>query len=153
MAELASTVVSGVRTTARTAGDSVYRLAMIPAPKKASPIKPPGQPSGFTLSANQDGSVVLRWTCKNPRGAVGTMYHVRRKLGDPLAPGSFEFLGAVGEKEFVDETIPPGTASLVYEVQAVRSTSTGEVGTYVFNFGTSDGTRKMRATSRAMRAA
>jgi hypothetical protein len=153
MAELASAVVLQVRSKARTTGDSVYALASLPLPKKASAIKPPGKPSDFKLEANQDGSVVLRWTCKNPRGAVGTMYQVRRKLGDPLSPGSFEFLGYVGEKEFVDETIPPGTASLQYEVQAIRSTSKGPEARFAFNFGTDDATRKLLQMSRNMRAA
>jgi hypothetical protein len=63
------------------------------------------------------------------------MYQVGRQIG---STGPFVYVGGSGEKKFVDETLPAGTASVTYRVQAVRSTKVGMVATHNVNFGTSD---------------
>jgi hypothetical protein len=64
------------------------------------------------------------------------MYMIYRRLG---AAGAFESLGGVGEKKFHDTTIPAGTASVTYKIQAVRSTAVGDWAEFNVNFGTGAG--------------
>jgi hypothetical protein len=132
-----ATIIQQVRTRAATSDDEgVYRLALIPAPAKPAPIAPPGKPTAFTFKVRQCGELELRWACKNPRGAVGTMYHVSRRVG---WTGPFEFLGAVGKRRFVDETLPAGASTVIYKVQAVRSTAVGDAAEYLISIGTRPG--------------
>ena len=132
MTTLTASVVLKARAKARLDGDGVYVLAQIPAPAKGSPIAPPGRPESFKAELQQIGAVTLTWKCKNPRGAVGTMYHVRRRIG---VGGKFEFLDTVGECRFEDWTIPAGTGEVEYEVRGIRSTAAGPAGQYVLHFG------------------
>lgn len=133
MANAAATVVLKVRAKARQHGDAIYSLAHIPVPGKGSPIAPPGMPHSFETSLDAAiGAVTLTWTCKNPRGAAGTMYHVRRRIG---SDGRFEMLGTVGECKFVDYTIPLGAGEILYEVQGIRSTTVGPKATHAVQFG------------------
>ena len=60
------------------------------------------------------------------------MYKVYRRSGPS---GAFVFLAQVGRKKFVDETIPPGTASVTYQVQAIRTTAAGPAAQHIVNFG------------------
>ena len=59
----------------------------------------------------------------------------RRKIGS----GEFQFVGGVGEKKFVDQTVPAGSTTITYQLQAVRSTASGEWAQFNVNFGVSDG--------------
>jgi hypothetical protein len=132
MATAAATIVAKVRTRARQDGDAVYSLANIPAPEKGSPIAPPGGPERFNVELNQIGAVTLMWKCKNPRGAVGTTYLVRRRIG---RGGAFEYVGTVGECRFDDWTIPAGATDVEYEVQGIRSTAKGPAVRHTVHFG------------------
>ena len=59
------------------------------------------------------------------------MYQVSRQIDR----AAFEHLAVVGEKQFLDETIPAGTAEVTYELRAMRSTVKGECARYIVNFG------------------
>lgn len=142
MSSAAAALILKVRAKASTAGNDVYALALIPQPENGSPIGAPGTPRGFTVQLQQVGSLLLRWKCANPKGSVGTMYQVSRQIG----AAEFEHLAVVGEKQFLDETIPAGTASVTYEVRAVRSTARGESARFSVNFG---GTGRVRANRQA----
>jgi hypothetical protein len=134
MANTGAAVVSQIRGAAGFADDeNIYVLASINPPAKGSPIAPPGRPDWFKASIGGVGELTLTWKCKNPRGSAGTLYKVSRQIS---VNGPFEFLGVVGEKKFVDETIPPGTATVTYQVQAFRSTKAGPVAEYNVHFGT-----------------
>jgi hypothetical protein len=133
MSRSGAAIVHQIRARAMQAGEGIYPLASIPAPKQASPIAPPGKPERIKASLSQDGTLTLTWRCKNPRGAVGTMYQVSRQTG---VDGPFVYLATVGEKRFVDMTIPPGTTRVMYKLQAVRTTSAGAVSGHIVNFGT-----------------
>jgi hypothetical protein len=138
MTTLAASMVKQIRAKAQTQGPRIYPLASLPAPDKGSPIGKPGTPSRFTTELQQVGWLVLRWECKNPRGTVGTMYHVHRQLR--AADGTWgprEFLGIAGKKEFTDSTLPPGSAAVQYHVRAIRSTAYGEEANHLVNFGAS----------------
>jgi hypothetical protein len=100
--------------------------------KQPSPMPPPGTPNGFRVALLNDGSVELTWTCRNPTGSTGTVYHVYRRAA---AGGAFAFLGATGRKRFADAAIPAGATALTYQVQAVRSTAVGPAARFNVNFG------------------
>ncbi len=119
-----ASIISQVRSKARLDGAGIYGLASLTPPQPASPIGEPGTPTGFWAKLLPNGSLVLTWKCDNPRGAVGTVYQVYRMLGRSSG-AKFEFLGVVGEKKFVDETVPRGTSDLIYKVNGLRSTTAG----------------------------
>ena len=133
MASLGSSVMLQIRARGETSDKGVYALASIPAPAKKSPIGPPGKPHSFKADLWQDGSLALRWKCKNPRGTAGTMYHVYRRIG---VSGELKYIGASGAKRFVDETIPPGSPSVEYQVRAVRGKTVGQWASFHTSFGT-----------------
>ena len=149
MTEAGTIVIQQVKTKAAGDGnDDVYPLAMLPAPARPSRVPPPGMPSGFSATLRPNGSLLLKWRCKNPAGSSGTMYQVARRVGEH---GVFEGVGVVGVKSFVDATVPAGVASVTYQIVAVRSTAAGVAARFVVNFGVAEG--EAGATLQARRAA
>jgi hypothetical protein len=110
-------------------GDGVYALASLPAPKKRSKMGPPGEPTEITHAHQQIGWLTLRWKCRNPRGAVSTMYELSRSV----AGGPFQRIGLSGQRKFIDKTIPAGATSILYKIQPIRSKTKGPVATYIVN--------------------
>jgi hypothetical protein len=104
--------------------------------KTPSPRGNPGTASNFKVTLNGDGSIDLTFKCNNPAGAQGTMYQIFRRIG---AVGEFDYLGGVGERKYHDTTIPAGTATVTYKIQAVRSTAVGAWAVFNVCFGMSDG--------------
>ncbi len=103
--------------------DTVYNLALIPAPAKPTPAAPPGTPGDIRAVLNTDGSITLRWKATNPKGTSGTIYNVRRKVeGESV----FTFIGATGTRSFIDGSLPAGPANAVYTIQGQRSTVVGQ---------------------------
>jgi hypothetical protein len=116
-------VIAQVGTKSRSAGNGVFALASLPVPnKRRSPLGPPGKPESITAELQPIGWLRLRWTCKNPRGSVGTMYRVYRRT-EPNGP--FQLVGMSGTRQFIDKTVPAGTGVVEYQVQATRSTAVG----------------------------
>lgn len=109
---------------------AVYDAAQIPAPAPAAPVGPPGIPTDFSVSLQQDGAVALAWKCANPGN--GVLYEVRRRTG---STGAFELLGTVGVRTFTDQTLPSGAANVVYQITGVRSTTRGLPAQFNVNFG------------------
>jgi hypothetical protein len=134
MAQAGADIIKQIRAKAAAdGGDDVYVLAQIPAPATPSPIPPPGTPANFTVTLRGDGSLMLKWKCKNPRGAVGTIYQISRQIG---AGGEFTNIGVVGSKRFVDTTLSAGAAaSVTYQVVAMRSTAAGTAARFTVNLG------------------
>ncbi|MCC6660920.1 MAG: hypothetical protein IT437_08545 [Phycisphaerales bacterium] len=66
-----------------------------------------------------------------PTGSVGTIYEVQRKIGN----AGFQFIGGIGVKTFLDETLPTGSAPVTYKITAVRSTARGNSAQFTVNFG------------------
>lgn len=145
MMTLGSSAVQTIRAKAMVAGDQVYVLAQISRRGRKSKLGEPGAPYSFQTRVNSVGWVGLKWKCKNPPGAVGTVYQVFRQLDHT---GAYEFIGASGEKKFVDDTVPPGTREIMYRVQAVRSTAKGMIGSCTVCLGSAfreqTGERMMR---------
>ena len=132
LANAGAAVIGRVRSTARMEGKSVYTAALISPPKKGSRLGPPGQPSEFKFAIDQLGTLTLKWKCRNPRGAQGTMYEVYRRLG---SSGPHEFLATTGKKRFVDQTLPQGVSVALYKIVAVRSTRRGASAEQYIQFG------------------
>jgi hypothetical protein len=130
MATLGATMIKQIRVQAERQGQQTYSLALMSPPEKPSPLGAPGEPYAFTFELGQTGWLTLRFKCKNPRGSVGTMYHVSRRIN---LQGKFEYLGSAGETKFIDTSLPAGATSVEYKVQAVRSTAAGPAGRYSIN--------------------
>jgi hypothetical protein len=144
MAATGAAIISQVRAQAAMNGNGVYSLASISPAAKASPIGQPGKPSAFTFAIDGQGVLTLQWKCKHPRGAVGTIYEVHRRVGN----GELVYLGTTGEKRFVDQTIP-SVPQIVYQVRAIRSTAIGDWATFNVNFGTTSATAVARVAKLA----
>jgi hypothetical protein len=115
---------------------NVYALAQIPAPANPSPIPPPGIPSDFTVTLQQTGDMALAWKCQNPPGSRGVVYLIERRLN---AAGPYTFRAAVGQRKFVDNTIPFGTDQIDYRITAQRSDATGDPAIWTVRFGSGGG--------------
>ena len=136
--EVASDAVQLIRIFAENQAkpSTVYALAQIPAPAAPSPIPPPGVPSDFVVNLLQTGDLGLSWKCQNPPGSRGTVYLIERRLN---AGGSYTFRAAVGERKFVDNTIPFGTDQIDYRITAQRSDATGDPAIWTVRFGMGGG--------------
>ena len=100
--------------------------------KTPEPMGPPGTPYDFKVTLKGDGSIEFGFKSNNPTGSQGTMYQIFRRLG---SSGAFEYLGGVGDRKYHDTTIPAGTASVTYKIQAVRSTAVGDWAEFSVGFG------------------
>ena len=141
-------LVKQVRAKATSAGDSVYPLAGLPVPPVPAPVGPPGTPYDFAVGLLPNGSLELTWKCDNPANAYGTLYHIYRKDA-----GKFDFIAGVGEKKFIDTTVPAGTATILYQIQAARTTSIGVANQFIVNLGIAPATGTMTATVSDAKAA
>ncbi|MGD9791308.1 MAG: hypothetical protein AB7Q00_09730 [Phycisphaerales bacterium] len=126
---------------------NVYVLAQIPAPATPGTIPPPGKAYEFEVGLLENGALTLRWKCDNPSGSSGTLYEVRRVIGDPNV-GMWALIGSSGKRSFVDDTLPQGSASspVTYQIRAVRSTSFGEPAQFTVTFGVASGNSARFAT-------
>src|SRR5688572_1247946 len=108
MTKAGGDLIKQAKTKAATEGGiGVYSKANITPPSKPAPLPPPGTPTNFAVALRQGGEIELTWTCANPAGSQGTVYTIARQIG---AKGRTELLGVVGEKAFVDDTVPAGAA-------------------------------------------
>jgi hypothetical protein len=136
MKDLGTTIVQEVRAKAAVDGPEIFVDASLPLPRKGSPIGEPGTPKNFSFQLDAIGALMLKWDCDHPRGAVGTMYRISRRIG---WNGPFTFIGLCGKKSFNDDTLPAGVAMATYEIVAYRSTKTGSAGVFMVCFGGAGG--------------
>lgn len=137
MRDFASLQVQRIRTFARAAGDpsGVYEDAGIPAPADPAPAPAPGTPQAFTVALLQNGAVELKFKCPNPPRTGPLTYRVERQTPSGAGQAPFVFLTNAKERSFVDGSIPPGTAQVVYRVTAQSSTRDGSPGQFGVQFG------------------
>lgn len=90
----------------------------------AAPGTAPAPNAPFKLGATIDsiGNVIVNWKASQPAGVSGVIYSVQRSLEN----GPFVLLDSVGEKQFVDETLPIGTQTVSYTVKAKRGNKSSE---------------------------
>jgi hypothetical protein len=131
-------IIKQIRAKAETTNNpGVYALGSIPAPATPAPQGPPGTPNELAAELDGDGSLILTWKCANPVGTQGTIYQVWRSTTG--STGEFTYIGGVGEKKFVDASVPAGATSVCYKIQAVRSRAVGMWATFNVLFGTNEG--------------
>ena len=150
LSELGATMIAQIRAKASLDGDGVYVKASVPPPADPSPIGAPGQPTSFKVELRSDGSIGLKWKCRNPKGSEGTMYKVERDATGSGA-GPFELVGIAGKKQFVDESLPQGSRRVVYRVTAMRSTRKGQAGECIVPLGVNASWARARAKFYATR--
>jgi hypothetical protein len=101
----------------------------------SSPARVPGTCSNFKAELLNDGSIQLTWRANNSTGMTGVTYQVWRRFG---SVGEFAYLGASGEKKFIDSTIPAGMSQVQYQVRGIRPSAAGEWAQFNVNFGRAD---------------
>lgn len=131
--------VSIIRATAKSAADpqAIYSLGSIPGPAEPQPAPAPGTPTTFKVELLQGGSIRLRFLCPNPPRTGPVTYRVERQVAPAGAIGQapFEFFVNAKERSFTDETIPLGTAQVVYRVTAQTTTNDGDPAVFGVQFG------------------
>jgi hypothetical protein len=117
----------------------VYALAQIPPPAIPQPAPPPGTPTDFKATLENNGAVTIRWKAANPSGQAGTVWTIKRRTGGG-GGGPFTFVGAVGRRAFTDETVPGGSGAVQYIVQGQRAEAVGDPSTpFTVQFGVDGG--------------
>src|SRR5688500_17503027 len=135
LSDAASAIVNTVHAKADMVGDSVYSLASIPVPATPAPRPAPGAPTDFTVTPNNNGSITLTWSCANP-GTAGARYQVWRRIA---GEAGWTGRGARGRKEHTDATMPAGSKTVSYQIQATRTTGGGPFAQFNVNFGVDTG--------------
>lgn len=115
--DLIDTIKSFIANTANSEGLWAVAGLNPPAPRGTTP--PPNAPTNLSASVDSLGNVVVRWKARQP--AQGTVYSITRAFNN--AP-TFTLIDVVGEKQFVDSTVPLGTSSVSYVIVAKRSGTT-----------------------------
>lgn len=98
--------------------DAVYTAAQLPVPSSGGVLPPPTTPVDTKADPNANGTVTVKWKAT---GNTGCVYLVFRKLA---GNSTFTQIGYISKKTFVDGTVPAGTTSCQYQVQAVRGQQT-----------------------------
>ena len=98
---------------------AVYALAQIPMPATPQPSGPPPAPTNVTCAIDNLGRVDVRWSGSTQ---YSTFFTVWRKL---FGQQTWTQVGATGSKSLVDDTVPAGTVSATYYVQAQRGAVAG----------------------------
>ncbi len=97
----------------------VFARARLTSRKKGSPQHPVAPYAPRLRFVVSEGAMVLTW---KGRTRPGTIYRVERRLTrEGVQEPFYHFLAAVGERRFVDTTIPPGTTSVEYIVNATKN--------------------------------
>lgn len=94
----------------------------------------PAPTAPFELRAELDsvGNVIVSWKTSQPRGVSGVIYSVQRSIDG----GAFALLDSVGEKQFIDETVPTSANSISYIIKAKRGNqSSGWSSALTIRFG------------------
>lgn len=118
MRELGGSLINAIKAFAAATGDpKVYTTAQVPPPSPRKPAPPPAAPAEITTTMQKNGAVMLRWKLTQPAPGAETFVSIARQLN---GVGEFVLIGTTGEKKFVDEKLPPGTASAVYLLRAHR---------------------------------
>lgn len=115
--------------------NTVYAAADIPAPATPQPTLPPGTCKTYSATILDGGSLQINWKCTNPPGTSGVVYEVRRRI----AMGEYVFIGAVGTKKFIDNTLPAGSSTVTYQVTGTRGNQRGVSSSFNVTFGVGGG--------------
>jgi len=128
---------------AKTSADpDVYARAGIDAPRPAAPRTDPPIPTDVAADLLNDGSVAFTFRAAAGGGAV---FQIERQL-TPIGetPGPWTTVATIGEKRFVDLTIPAGAQTIRYRARTQltngqRSQFSEDAAIYFGTAGTSGG--------------
>lgn len=112
----------------------VYVQAEISPDNAPAPLAPPQPATELQADLLNTGEIKLTW-----KGTVanGTFYSVWRQLGDAT---TFDTLGSVSAKSFVDASVPQGTVEAVYYLVTHRDELSSEATEpIVVRFGVASG--------------
>ena len=98
--------------------DAIYAACSITPPANPTAQPAPNTPTNVAADPNANGTVTIKWKATANNGSV---YIVFRKLA---GNNQFTQVGLVSTKKFIDSTVPAGTTSCQYQVQAVRNNQT-----------------------------
>ena len=101
-----------------------------------TPVGAPSTPYKLVANLRPDGSIEFTWKCDNPAGCNGVIYQVYRKID---STGAYEYIGGTGERKFTDMSVPQAVPSVMYQIQATRSTAVGVAAEFTVNFGVNSG--------------
>ncbi|HMN39230.1 MAG TPA: hypothetical protein PKE29_00180 [Phycisphaerales bacterium] len=151
----ASECVRVIQNTAKTTNNpAIYALAEIPAPDPRSAMgPPPARPTDIRAGLNPGGSITFTWKCANPRGVANVIYFVKRRLNGESAYTLFD---TVGEKMFVDATIPYSAGGASYMITARSGQQSGpssEVFSVAFGIGGGGGVVMTTSADEGLRMA
>lgn len=134
MNEVGQGIIKNIDAMAESTGNpNVYTLAEVAPPATPTDRGDPGTPFDFKVAVGTTGTLETKWKNSNATGAV---YLIYRRLGPT---GELVYLGGVGAKKFVDDTVPAGTAQVQYQIQAVRSTGKSDWAMFIVNLGMEPG--------------
>lgn len=122
--EAAANAVRAIRTHAVNNNDPhAYSLAEIDPPKvRSRHAALPVPPTDVSFRLDGQGGLILSWIAPQPRGIANVSFDVRRALNDSF---TFECVGASGDREFRDQTIPLGTTQVRYILTPRHGKRTG----------------------------
>ncbi len=119
----ARSLISTIKSFIEASNDpSLWALAGLTPPATPGTAPAPTAPFSITGTLNSMGDLILKWKARQPAGTSNVVYAVRRALDG----GEFVTLDTVGGKEFVDETVPVGTRTVTYAIQAKRGRQRSE---------------------------
>ncbi|MFG0284196.1 MAG: hypothetical protein ACF8R7_07210 [Phycisphaerales bacterium JB039] len=128
MRDLGGPMINAIRAFAEGAADpsAVYAAAQIPPPASPSPAPAPDAPTDLGATLGGDGSITLTWKITRPAPGAQVTTRIYRQLD---GAGSFAWIGDTVDKKFTDSTLPAGTTSVKYQMQA---TAGGQNGPFTF---------------------
>jgi hypothetical protein len=110
-------LVKTIRTFAETTEDaSVYTASGIPPVSEPTPAGEPAKPTRVRAVISGTGPIAITWA---GRRSGGVQFIVeRRDTPVDAAPGPWRFVAVTPTNETLDNTVPPGLASVAYRVWA-----------------------------------
>ena len=114
----AAGMIANIKAFAEASGDAstVYALANVSPADAPTPAGPPVTPSNVRATVQNGGNVLIEWD-----GSLSqrTFFEVLRIVDSAI---EYSRIASIGEKEYVDTTVPTGTATVQYAIRAVRGT-------------------------------
>jgi hypothetical protein len=115
----AAGMIANIKAFAEASGNAatVYALANVSPADAPTPAGPPVTPSNVRATVQNGGNVLVEW---DGSLAQRTFFEVLRIVDSAV---EFSRIASIGEKEFVDTTVPQGSVKVQYAIRAVRGTS------------------------------
>lgn len=130
---------------ATTNNPNVYALSQVSPPSPPTTLPAPSAPDSITAELLANGGLKLKWKVIGGQPGQGTVYRIGRQLN---GTGPFINIDTVGEKNFIDSTIPYGTDAVTYRISARRGgLNSANFTTLNLQFGSVNGQQTVSFTS------